>query len=56
MRIFVASMKKLLQSGVWYNRMRVDLSTESKEQGDLVELRSLGISFPFDEVYRRIPL
>jgi Uma2 family endonuclease len=25
-------------------------------EGDLVELRSLGISFPFDEVYRRVPL
>lgn len=25
-------------------------------QGDLVELKSLGISFPFDEVYRRIRL
>jgi len=25
-------------------------------EGDLVELRGLGISFPFDEVYRRIPL
>jgi Uma2 family endonuclease len=25
-------------------------------EGDLVELKSLGIRFPFDEVYRRIPL
>jgi Uma2 family endonuclease len=25
-------------------------------EGDLIELKSLGISFPFDEVYRRIRL
>ena len=25
-------------------------------EGDLVELKSLGVSFPFDEVYRRIRL
>lgn len=25
-------------------------------EGDLVELKSLGVSFPFDEVYRRIPM
>ena len=25
-------------------------------EGDMVELKSLGISFPFDEVYRRMPL
>lgn len=25
-------------------------------EGDLVELKSLGVSFPFDQVYRRIPL
>jgi Uma2 family endonuclease len=26
------------------------------QSGDLVELRSIGVSFPFDAVYRRIPL
>jgi hypothetical protein len=25
-------------------------------EGDMVELKSLGVSFPFDEVYRRMPL
>jgi hypothetical protein len=25
-------------------------------EGDLVELKSMGVSFPFDEVYRRIRL
>ena len=25
-------------------------------EGDLVALKSLGVSFPFDEVYRRIPM
>ena len=25
-------------------------------EGDLVELKSVGVSFPFDEVYRRIPM
>jgi len=25
-------------------------------EGDMVELKSLGISFPFDEIYRRMPL
>jgi Uma2 family endonuclease len=26
------------------------------QSGDLVELRSIGVSFPFDAVYRRIPM
>ena len=26
------------------------------QEGDMVELKSLGVSFPFDEVYHRIPL
>jgi hypothetical protein len=25
-------------------------------EGDLVELKSLGVSFPFDALYRRIPM
>jgi hypothetical protein len=26
------------------------------QSGDLVELKSIGVRFPFDAVYRRIPL
>lgn len=29
---------------------------EQYREGDMVEFKSLGVSFPFDEVYRRMPL
>ncbi len=39
-----------------YRRDGTSWRQDQYREGDMVELKSLGISFPFDEIYRRMPL